>query len=168
MTNEKLFDLDRRRSRWEASQPQDVIEAARIERMARRRLKARLASNVSKLRQHGQHHIDREKVRRETRCVQIAHGFIRRRAYKDMEHICYTRPDWDRITMLILEHQFGDPRAFNQGLAQWLQEARAADNFKGYEPTNQEILDKLMRKRNKLTIAITDYAARTGALTARP
>lgn len=139
-----------------------VIGAAQAERMQRRALKARLRSMVLKRRAY-----HRETDRVETRAVQIAHGFLRGRPYAEMERICYTRPNWDRVSILVHQHPIGEFGSFLQGFEQWMQTAREVDNFRGsrkrgtWEKTREEILDQLIRKRDKLNSAIRAFGGAT-------
>lgn len=152
-----MTDNIERRKAWESRQTLDTLSRAREERLARRRLKARLRTQVQKVRNHRD-----LATRKEARSVQLAHGFVLGTPYEDMELRCKTRPNWERVQEIIQLHEYGDTRAFAQRLEQWMQAARDADNYIGPPPpTRKEILKKLLRKRAKLDAAIEAYSERS-------
>jgi hypothetical protein len=151
-----MRDAERRKA-WESAHTPEQVAAAQAQRLARRKLKSRLRTQVQRSRWECISGALKLSIRKETRSVQLAHGFIRDRSYLDMERTCYTRPDWDRVHELVALHMYGDPRIFLQRFAQWVDAARAADNFKGHEPTRHEILVKLLWKRERLDVAIKAF-----------
>lgn len=174
----------KRRKAWEATQTPEQIKAADAERLARLRLKFRLKGHVEKAR-HLKEAIENEassihyaleklerrrriaamgfvqkkraKNRKQTRCVQLAHSFMRGTAYARAEQSCWVRPDWPRVTALVLETH-ATPEAL-QRFEQWYQAALAhlRTNFKGVEPSAIERFKALERKRNKLQTAIAMF-----------
>lgn len=180
-----------RRLEWEDSHTPDEVAAADALRLSMLRLKHRLGNLVQSARdwsrdsgrikrqarnlkrtqkithdrlmiQRMGNQRTREKVRAETRCVQIVHGFMRGTAYAEMEQICWTKPDWVRVNEIVEKLEpLASPtetarQAFWQRYEQWTQAATAhlLTSFKGYEPTKAEIADRLSRKRDKLDAAI--------------
>lgn len=177
-----------RRLAWEASLSPDEIAAADHTRLTMLRLKLRLKGMVEQVIQRegllrdaqeiaaagatrrvrrslatgaGAVMRDCQKIRKETRCVQIAHGFMRGRAYAEMEQICWTKPDWNRVLEIVNRHAHGNSQAFWQGYEQWYQAARQhlRESFKGSEPSESEVLGRLLRRRAKLDSAISEFGA---------
>jgi uncharacterized protein (UPF0548 family) len=59
-------------------------------------------------------------VRRECRSAIIAYGYLRGRAYKQIEAFCYERPDWNRVAELV----------FKYGKGNWNTATSSKDQFK--------------------------------------
>lgn len=176
-----------RRMKWEEEVGPDAVAAARAARLSMLRLKHRLgnlvinAKNVKEdgLRikrlernlKRGQKVMHRrvmlqmpgmqaakEKIRKETRIVQIAHGFMRGTSYAEMEQICWTKPDWLMIQDMVAKHSGAAQQDVWQRYEQWYQAAKLhlETSFKGVEPTRAEIMDKLRNKRAKLDAAMQE------------
>lgn len=65
-------------------------------------------------------------VRREARCTNLAVGFLRGRAYRIMEAVCWKEPDWKRVAEIAEKYRpdnasqpLNDPRVLRQRFAEW-------------------------------------------------
>lgn len=66
-------------------------------------------------------------VRNEARHTLLAYGFIRGKAYKDIEATCHTEPDWDKVKKMVekygkqkkLYYDEGNPKPISQLLAEF-------------------------------------------------
>jgi hypothetical protein len=168
-----------RRAAWEATQTPEQVKAADAERLARLRLKFRLLGHIEKSRelkgaidekgndlrwsmaklerrakQAALGFIQRKeaKNKKASRCVQLAHSFMRGTAYARAEQTCWVKPDWPQVTDVLDAHNTDWQR-----YEQWYQTALAhlKVSFKGVEPSKDDTLKKLQRKRNKLNNAIS-------------
>lgn len=168
---------------WEGRHTPEQIKAADEERLARLRLKFRLKGMVeqsvelratlceaqeliTKTRRRARKPMAaaagsamraRDKISKETRSVQLAHGFLRDVAYARMEQKCWTKPDWPRVEMIVRQYAPDVSQAYWQRYEQWYQAARQHlrdGAFLGDEPSESEIMQKLLRRRDKLESAI--------------
>ena len=58
-------------------------------------------------------------LRVESRCSQLAYGFLRGKAYADMEFLAYSSPDWSRIENIVNRFSQDDSRLVTQSFAEW-------------------------------------------------
>jgi len=65
----------------------------------------------------------RMELRVESRCSQLAYGFLRGRKYHQMEDVAYSAPDWSRIENIAKRFSQDDPRLVIQSFAEWKDEA---------------------------------------------
>ena len=61
----------------------------------------------------------RMELRVESRCSQLAYGFLRGKAYADMEFLAYSSPDWSRIENIVNRFSQDDSRLVTQSFAEW-------------------------------------------------
>lgn len=85
---------------------------------------ARLRADRDSLRHHR-----KDIVRPFTRTAMLAYGFLKGRAYKEMERKRYTDPDWDALAKTIERHgsRAGILQDRMQAFAQWKAEAGVPD-----------------------------------------
>ena len=58
-------------------------------------------------------------IRYEARCSQLAYGFLRGRAYRQMERSCHKSPDWERVKNIAERFSAEDKRVIAQRFAEW-------------------------------------------------
>lgn len=109
--------------------PDDRLKK-RIERAAQRTMKS-IADLIRRERTVN--------IRRETRAMHLAYGFIRNVDYGRMEQICYTRPNWERVKVLVEEHSrgMGEPQVYLQKFAQWIEAANAVEAYRAAKVPSQ-------------------------------
>lgn len=64
-------------------------------------------------------------VRRAARTAHLALGFLRGRAYHEMERKTYAAPSFDEVEKLVRRYGEGDQRELVQRFANWLDDAKA-------------------------------------------
>jgi len=62
-------------------------------------------------------------LKTELRAAHLAYGFLRGRDYSEMEQICYTNPDWERIFRTVRKFANGDIRNITQQFSEWIDDA---------------------------------------------
>lgn len=65
-------------------------------------------------------------VRPESRAAHLAYGFLRGRAYRQMEATCRREPDWNKVQHLAIRYGDGDKNALSRRIAEWIEAAKAA------------------------------------------
>lgn len=75
-------------------------------------------SDLTEIRQH-RYYV----VKTEARDTLLAYGFLRGRAYKQIEAKRYYDPNWDNIERMILKYGRQNPQQLKQAFEQWKQEA---------------------------------------------
>lgn len=71
----------------------------------------------------GMQHHRKVVIRKEARCSCLAYGFLRGRAYDQLEQSCHEQPDWKNVEAIVGRFAVEDQRIVQQKFEQWKQSA---------------------------------------------
>jgi hypothetical protein len=71
----------------------------------------------------------RQDIRSEARHSHLAYGFLRGRAYAEIERSTYTNPDWGRVLRIARRFSDEDQRIVDQRFAEWKAQAGEEGRF---------------------------------------